>query len=137
MPPLPALDQPLQDEQVVVRLAAERDIPDILIAHQDDPQLYARLGLERPPSGAELGRQLEQADSDRVAGERLRLTILEPGSDDCRGQIEVRHIDWDARLAEAQVWVTPQRRGRGLERAALRLAARWLSEACGLEVRGA
>jgi RimJ/RimL family protein N-acetyltransferase len=116
-----------------LRFAAERDIPEILIAHQDDPQLHARLGLRRPPSGAELGRQMERAEDDRASGTRVGLTILEPGSDDCRGRISVHNIDWDRGCAELGIWLALQVRGRGLGRAALRLAARWLFEDCGLE----
>src|SRR6516225_8543725 len=44
MPPIPEFHEPLSDGQVVLRLAAERDIPEILIAYQDDPQLHVRLG---------------------------------------------------------------------------------------------
>jgi ribosomal-protein-alanine N-acetyltransferase len=133
MPPIPQPPQPLCDERVGLRLAAERDIPEILIAHQDDPELYARLGLPRPPSGAELGRQMELADQERESGARVRLTIVEPGSDDCRGRLSVHSIDWDTRRAELGIWLAPQVRGKGLASAALQLAARWLFDHCGLE----
>lgn len=133
MPSIPALEQPLVCERVGLRLAEERDIPEILIAHQDDPQLHARLGLKRPPSGAELGRQMELAARERETGVRARLTILEPGSDECRGRVSVHSIDWDSGRAELGIWLAPQVRGRGLATAALRLAAGWLFDQCGLE----
>jgi RimJ/RimL family protein N-acetyltransferase len=133
LPSIPGLEQPLIGERVGLRLAAERDIPEILIAHQDDPELYARLGLSRPPSGAELGRQIETAERDREAGIRLRLTIVEPGSDRCRGRISVHSVDWEVRTAELGIWLAPQARGRGLARDSLRLAAVWLFERCDLE----
>lgn len=120
-------------ERVGLRLAAERDIPEILIAHQDDPDLHARLGLPLPPTGAELGRQMELAERERETGVRIRLTIVEPGSDECRGRISVHSIDWDRRHAELGMWLAPQARGRGLAPAVLRLAARWLFEECDLE----
>jgi len=120
-------------EQVGLRLAADRDIPEILIAHQDDPQLYARLGLQRPPSGAELGRQMELAERERETGMRVRLTIVEPGSDACRGRISVHSIDWESGRAELGMWLVPQARGRGLAPAALLLAAGWLFEKCNLD----
>jgi len=132
MPSIPDLAERLGDGRVELRLAAERDIPEILIAHQDDRQLYDRLGLERPPSGAELGRAAELADAEREAGTRVELTILEPGSDDCRGRIVVHDLDWEQGQAELDVWLTPQLRGRGLGRGALKLAAQWLFVACGL-----
>jgi ribosomal-protein-alanine N-acetyltransferase len=132
MPSLPFLEPPIADRRLALRDAAERDIPEILIAHQDDPELYARLGLERPPSGAELGRQIEEAPSEHRAGTRARLTILEHASDQFRGRILVHNVDWENRSAELAVWVVPQARGSGLARDALLLAARWLFISCGL-----
>ncbi len=133
MPPIPEPARLLSDGQVGLRLAAERDIPEILIAYQDDPELHRRLGQERPPSGAELGRSSERADGARDAGAGVTLTIVEPGSDDCRGQVYAVGFDWDHRRAEIGIWLAPQVRGRGYAARALRLAARWLFEACGLE----
>ncbi len=129
----PTLAQPLRSERVLLRYEAERDIPEVLIAHQDDPALYLRLGLLRPPSGAELGRRIEAGPDQRAAGVGVRFTIVEPGSDDCRGQSTSTRCDWEDRRAEAGIWVAPGYRGRGLAPAALRLAGRWLFDACGME----
>jgi RimJ/RimL family protein N-acetyltransferase len=122
----PHLIDPLTDGDVVLRDALERDIPEILIAYQDDPQLHVRLGEQRPPSGAELGRREERAATERAAGTRLTLTITEPGSDVCRGQVHVRDVDWDNDRAELGIWLAPQARGRGMAGPALRMAAVWL-----------
>jgi RimJ/RimL family protein N-acetyltransferase len=132
MPSLPFLEDPIADRGVLLRDAAERDIPEILIAHQDDPQLYVRLGLDRPPSGAELGREIEEAASERRGGIRARLTILEESSDEFRGRILVHNVDWENARSELGVWVVPHARGKGLARVALRLTARWLFESCRL-----
>jgi RimJ/RimL family protein N-acetyltransferase len=128
----PDLSAPLRSAGAELRFSAERDIPEILIAHQDDPQLYLRLGLERPPSGAELGRRSETDAALRHAGEAVRFTILSPGSDVCQGQLDVHRVDWDDGRAEAGIWVAPQVRGRGLAAAALRLAGAWLFDVLGL-----
>ena len=130
---LPYLEKPLIAEQVVVRDAAERDIPEILIAYQDDPELHQRMGEDQPPSGAELGARTEHERADRALGTHATLTILEPGSDVCRGQIYVHHIDWEHARAELGIWLVPQARGRGLGRAALRLVAAWLSHDSGFQ----
>ena len=133
MPSLPELREPLTDGLVDVRGGAERDIPEILIAYQDDPSLYVRMGQLRPPSGAELGRRAERAEADRVAGRRLTLTVLEAGDDTCRGQIHVHSVDWDNSRADLGIWVVPQRRGRGLGSRALALVAGWLLRESGLQ----
>ena len=132
----PVLAEPLRAERIALRFGSERDIPEILIAHQDDPRMYARIGDERPPSGAELGREAERAEAERAGRAHVSLTILEPGSDDCRGRIEVGHVDPEAARAELRVWVAPQYRGRGYASSALALAAGWLFGACGLERLG-
>ena len=133
MPAIPPLPQPLSDESVGLRFTAERDIPEILIAYQNDPQLHIRIGKRRPPSGAELGQELEEAAAKRAQGIRASLAILELPSDEIRGEITVRGIEWDHARASLGVWVAPGARDRGLARRALRLAAGWLFDACGLE----
>ncbi len=95
--------------------------------------MHLRLGIDRPPSGADLGRRAELAARDRAAGERLAFTVLEPGSDVCRGQIDTSGVDWPHRRAELGMWLAPQVRGRGLAPRALGLASRWLIEAAGFE----
>ncbi|HUO74658.1 MAG TPA: GNAT family protein [Solirubrobacteraceae bacterium] len=132
MPAIPPLKEPLSDGHVTLRMAAERDIPEILIAYQDDPQLHIRLGEDRPPSGANLGTRSERAEGERRAGVRATLTILEPGSDDCRGQLIVHKFDWDNARADVGIWLVPQVRGRGFARRALTLAARWLFDDVGM-----
>ncbi len=126
MPAIPELPERLSDGQVELRTSTEWDIPDILIAHQDDRDLYRRLGLPRPPSGAELGSAAEREPAQRAAGTAVKLTIVQPDSDDCRGRVEVREINWEQGSAALSVWVAPGLRGRGLARRALALAARWL-----------
>ena len=126
MPWFPELDEPLTDGTVAVRLGAEHDIPEVLIAYQDDPELHLRMGEDRPPSGAELGRLSERAAADRDAGRAMTLTILVPGSDVCRGQIKVHQVDLANARAELGIWLSPQARGQGLARSALRLVATWL-----------
>ena len=51
MPSFPRFTAPLSGDSVQLRLAAERDIPEILIAHQDDPELYVRCGCSAPERG--------------------------------------------------------------------------------------
>ena len=139
MPAFPDLTQPLVAGPVALRLAAERDIPEVLIAHQDDPGLADALGLHRPPSGAELGRRAEAADAERAAGSELWLTVLlaagndVPADDECRGQIEVSDVDWGNRRAALTVWIASADRRRGLGTGALALAGDLLLRDVGLE----
>jgi RimJ/RimL family protein N-acetyltransferase len=133
MPSFPALDRRSANGTVEVRDYAERDIPEILIAYQDDPQLHVWMGEPRAPSGAELGRRAEREPALRSAGTGATLTIVEPGADVCMGGINVHNVDWEHRRAELGVWLAPQARGRGMAHSALRVVGDWLLRDCGLE----
>jgi RimJ/RimL family protein N-acetyltransferase len=132
MPPIPEPPDRILNTLVELRPIEEWDIPEVLIAHQDDPDLHRRLGLSRPPTGAQLGSEVDEAQSLRQSGTGVKLTIVEPGSNDCRGRVEVDGIDWARGSATVRVWVAPQRRGRGYEQRAAELAADWLRSSAGL-----
>ena len=131
MPVLPEPPQRIVDELVELRPIAEWDIPEVLIAHQDDHELHRRLGMPRPPTGAQLGTEIEQAEARRRAGEALKLTIVEPGANDCCGRVEVS-FDRVGGSPKVRVWVAPQLRGRGYEQRAADLACDWLRDSAGL-----
>jgi RimJ/RimL family protein N-acetyltransferase len=127
------LAEPLRNERVRLRDGAERDIPEVLIAFEEDPDLHLRLVQDRPPSGAELGRLSESEVVDRAAGSRATLTITAPEDDLCLGQLSVHGLDWDNGRGSLSVWVAPAARRRGLASGALALASEWLLGRCGLE----
>src|SRR5579875_3534693 len=126
MPSLPIAEPPLSGARVVLRPFAEHDIPEILIAYQDDAELHSHLGERRPPSGAELGRRAEAAEHDRRAGRRLALTVVPAQGRHCVGQLVVHTVDWDHERAELALWVAPGARRRGYGSEALALGSRWL-----------
>ena len=132
MPALPVLREPLRDGVIELRPMAERDIPEILIAHQDDPGMHARLGTERPPSGAELGRMCEEAEVRRLDGAGMALTVLAAAQDTCLGAVLVHSLDWENGRGALGIWLAPGARGRGWAPRALRLACGWLCREAGL-----
>ncbi len=133
MPALPALPEPLTDGVIDLRPSAERDIPEILIAYQDDPTLHLRLGQARPPSGAELGAAAERAEAEWSRGTFAALTVTQHGVDVCLGELTAQEFDWRHRRAELGLWLAPAVRGRGWGGRALTLAANWLIDRAGLE----
>jgi RimJ/RimL family protein N-acetyltransferase len=132
MPTIPDPPERLGDELIELREIAEWDIPEVLIAHQDDRDLHRRLGLSRPPTGAQLGSEVERAHDARLAGSAVKLTIVERGASDCCGRVEVDGFDWEQGTAAVRVWVAPQVRGRGYEQHAVALASQWLFTGVGL-----
>lgn len=133
MPSFASLTAPLSDGVVSLRPSAERDIPEILIAYQDDDALHEALGERRPPTGAALGSRAENAPVELRAGRALTLTILQTESDVCRGEVRITDVDWEGRRATVTVWLAPNDRGRGLARRAHALTVDWLSRECGLD----
>lgn len=133
MPAIPAPPSRLRDELIALRAIAEWDIPDVLIAYQDDRSLHEALGERRAPTAAQLGAEVERSEALRLAGERISLTLVEPGRNDCRGRISVSAFDWERKRAELTVWVAPGFRGRGFADHALALAIGWLKRDVGLE----
>jgi RimJ/RimL family protein N-acetyltransferase len=63
----------------------------------------------------------------------VKLTIVEPGTNDCRGRVEVDEFDWERGSARLRVWVAPQLRGRGAEQRAAELTAEWLRASMGID----
>jgi RimJ/RimL family protein N-acetyltransferase len=122
----------MSGDLIELRPIAEWDIPEVLIAHQDDPELHRWVGLSKPPTGAQLGREVENAETQRMAGVAIKLTIVESGGNDCRGRVEVDDIGWQRASADVRVWVAPQLRGRGYEQQAADLAGEWLRSTVGL-----
>jgi RimJ/RimL family protein N-acetyltransferase len=131
-PEPPEPPERLTAPEIELRPISSWDIPEILIAHQDDRALAGELGLSRPPSGAQLGREVEDARADWAAG-TLKLTVVQPGSDDCRGRLTIDAIDPAAGTARATIWIAPHLRGRGLARAACALAGDWLARSAGIQ----
>lgn len=133
MPAIPEPPERIVDQLVELRPIAEWDIPEVLIAHQDDRELHRRLGLPRAPTGAQLGSEVEHEQAQRLAGSSVKLTIVEPGRNDCCGRVEVDGVDWEQGGADMRVWVVPQLRGRGYEQRAADLAVTWLRDRVGLQ----
>jgi RimJ/RimL family protein N-acetyltransferase len=132
MTSIPQPPERFGDELVELREIAEWDIPEVLIAHQDDRDLYQRLGLQKPPTGAQLGSEVEHAAAERLAGNSVKLTIVEPGQNYCRGRVEADDFDWEQGSAAVRVWVAPELRGRGYEQRAAELACEWLRTGVGV-----
>ena len=134
MPSFPDLPEPISDGSVTLRLGAERDIPEILIAYQDDRHMHERLGLERPPSGAELGRDAERAAIERTAGIHVAMTVLETGVRRVpRDGYITTEVEWRHDRAELGMWLAPQVRGRGLGWGRYELMSSWLLHNTSLE----
>jgi RimJ/RimL family protein N-acetyltransferase len=128
MPSIPQPPEHLSDDLIELREIAEWDIPDTLIAFEDDRELHRRIGWPKPPTGAKLGMEVERELEERLAGSALRLTIVERGGSDWRGRVTLHDFDWDDASASMLVFLAPAARGCGYEQRAVSLASRWVFE---------
>jgi RimJ/RimL family protein N-acetyltransferase len=126
MPSIPQPPERLGDDLIELREIAEWDIPDTLIAFEDDRELHRRIGWRKPPTGAQLGMEVEHELEERLAGNALRLTLVERGGRDWRGRLTLYGFDWGEASASLQVFMAPAARGRGYEQRAVGLVSRWL-----------
>ncbi len=128
MPAIPQPPERLGDDLIELREIAEWDIPDTLIAFEDDRELHRRIGWAKPPTGAQLGSEVERELEARLAGKVVTFTIVERGGRDWRGRVTLYGFDWEDASASMQIFLAPRARGRGYEQRAVGLAARWLFE---------
>ncbi len=80
MPAIPPPPARITGESIDLREIAGWDIPEVLIAHQDDRQLHRLLGMRRPPTAAQLGREVEREEHERQHGNSVKLTITAAGT---------------------------------------------------------
>ena len=118
-------DVVLVDGELVLRAFEEADLPGVVEA-ATDPLTLQWLPLPRPVRpghGAGTGASLTtSAGPDRGA---------RPGPShrwqdgQLLGAIDLKDVDWAARVAEIGYWTHPAHRGRGVMTRAVRLLARW------------
>jgi RimJ/RimL family protein N-acetyltransferase len=131
---IPHPDPPLEGDGVGLRPFTLADVPAVVAACQD-PEI-ARFSPAIPfPYGASDARGwLASQEPARLAGQRLELAICSAGGEGVLlGAIGAHHFDFQACSCAVGYWLAAPARGHGHASAALRLLARWLFDALGLE----
>lgn len=117
-------DVVLVDGDLVLRAFEEGDLPGVVEAATDPLTLK---WLPQPTTyGLDTAREACLDDAPRVRTEGLGLVRAIAGK---RGQllgaIDLKGVDWAAKVAEIGYWTHPAHRGRGVMTRAVSLLARW------------
>ena len=109
---------------LVLRAFDEADLPRVVEA-ATDPVTLEWLPLPRPYD-LETARHWCLGDTLRVRTEGLGLVrAIADGQGELIGAIDLKGVDWAARVAEIGYWTHPRHRGRGVMTRALSLLSRW------------
>ena len=125
--PLPYPDPPLSDTDFVLRPYRVDDVaPDT--AATEDPTTVPWINSQTTGDAAE---DIRVAEAERVAGEKLILTIADRRDDRYLGALVL--IARGSETGELAYMVAPEARGRGLAPRAVRLVSDWAFARLGLE----
>jgi len=123
----PFPDPPLADADFVLRPYREDDVA-VDTAATEDP---SSVRWVNPQTTGDAAEDIRLAEADRLAGEKLILTIA--GRDDDRYLGAVVLIARGSETGELAYIVSPEARGRGLATRAIGLVSEWAFASLGLE----
>ena len=121
--PIVLPDPPLSGGRVTLREWRGSDVPAI-VAMCRDPDVIRFTSVPVPYTADDARLWLDLHPGRVAAGDGAAFAITEEGDDRPVGSIGVRVLH-DQGIAETGYHVVPERRGRGLATAALRLVAAW------------
>jgi RimJ/RimL family protein N-acetyltransferase len=123
----PAIHVPdrIEGESVVLRPAAERDVPVLAAAFRDDPELGPAWGVEVDPGEPELSRRIEQLADAAETGRAVELAIADREDDRLLGLVILHSFDWRHEHAEVGFSLLAAERGRGVATEGVGLMVDW------------
>jgi RimJ/RimL family protein N-acetyltransferase len=119
------LPKSLSDGVVTLRPLREDDVPPMLAAFRDDPELGAAIGVEEDPGENVLLARVGRAGDDAAEGVAVELAIAAADGDELLGTMALVRFDWRHGRCEIGFWLAPQARRQGLGRRATALALGW------------
>ena len=119
------LPKSLSDGVVTLRPLREDDVPPMLAAFRDDPELGAAIGVEEDPAEDALLARVGRAADDAAEGVAVELAIASADGDELLGTMALVRFDWRHGRCEIGFWLAPQARRQGLGRRATALALDW------------
>jgi RimJ/RimL family protein N-acetyltransferase len=126
-------ERPLSDGTIVLREWADSDVPAI-VSGCADPEIARWLDQVPQPYTERDAR--EWVGSTRRGWREASIAsfaIADRRTDEPIGSVSVHWLDHEQAVGEVGYWVRRDERGRGVATRAVRLAARWAIEDCGLE----
>jgi RimJ/RimL family protein N-acetyltransferase len=125
-------DPPLSDGVVTLRPWEERDAPEIVAACQDDEIARWLDQVPQPYTDVDARAYLSMTRRGWSESTHASFAVTGATTGELLGSLGVHWLDLDQRVAEIGYWVRREARGRGVAARAVRLAARWAFEQCGM-----
>jgi RimJ/RimL family protein N-acetyltransferase len=97
-----------------------------------DVEVERWMSMPRPFTAGDAVRLLELSDEGRAKNVAARFAITATETGEVLGSIGLKEIDWGASRAEADYWVAPEARGRGVAPLALQALVSWAGQHLGV-----
>jgi RimJ/RimL family protein N-acetyltransferase len=126
-------DPPLADDEIVLRLWGDGDIPAIVTACGEEEIVRWLDQLPHPYRERDAREYIAQTRRGWREATASSFAITVRGRNEAVGSIGVHWLDHDQGVAEVGYWVAPQVRRNGVATRALRLVAGWVLGECAAE----
>jgi RimJ/RimL family protein N-acetyltransferase len=126
-------DPPLSDGVVTLRPWEERDAPEIVSACQDDEIALWLDQVPQPYAEVDARAYLSMTRRGWSESTHASFAVTCAATGNVLGSLGVHWLDVEQRVAEIGYWVRREARGQGVAARAVRLAASWAFEQCGME----
>jgi RimJ/RimL family protein N-acetyltransferase len=122
--PIVALDQPLSDGVITLRLLRAEDAP-LLHAHISDPevQAYMSIPLDQTLEGTE--RFVASRQEEMEQGRGIVFAVTRSTDGELLGSVGIERSIDDPAIGEIGYWLFPSARGNGCMTRAVRLLSAW------------
>jgi RimJ/RimL family protein N-acetyltransferase len=128
-----APDPPLSDGVVVLRPWADSDVPAIAVACGDPEIAHWIDDIPAPYSRADARAYVAASQRGWKDGALWSFAVCDAETGDVLGSCGIGWQDQPHAVAEVGYWVRSEGRRRGIATRAVRLAAGWAFEACGVQ----
>ena len=123
-------DPPLGDGSVLLRLARDSDVPDIVTVYSDPSVRHWMLWDDEAPDQAEARANIARSEEAWAEGSHAVFRIVDRATDRLVGGVSLQLLPHD--VAELSYFLHTEARGRGLATRAVRLVCRWGFDTVGL-----
>lgn len=119
-------------KRCVLRPLTDADLEAYAQAFVDDPELTAKIGIERAPDAQRLAGRPQMIAEAARDGEFVELVIADPADDRMLGVVTLHSFAWRHQRAEVGFWLAPAGRGAGVGTEAVALCVEWAFTGLGM-----
>jgi RimJ/RimL family protein N-acetyltransferase len=122
----------IEGRRCVLRPLSDADLEAYAQAFVDDPELRAKIGIERAPDAERLAGRPQMIAEAAQNGEFVELVIADPADDRMLGVVILHSFGWRHQRTEVGFWLLPAERGAGVGTEATALVVDWAFSSLGM-----